>query len=58
MRLFLLFFTLLSANTSAFYFEDNADDFLSLSLEELMHVQIKTGSLFSTTNLHRDCCYQ
>jgi len=49
MRFFFLIFFLLSCNTLAFEYDDDPSDFLSLSLEELMNVEIKTGSLFSST---------
>ena len=43
-------FVLYSCHSHAFYDDDdNSDYLLSLSLEELMNIEIKTGSLFTTT---------
>lgn len=49
MRFIFLLLLFFSYNTYAFNYEDKDDSYLSLSLEELMHVQIKTGSLFRST---------
>ena len=50
MRVLLIVFSLCSFHSYAFSYDDDNSDFLfSLSLEELMNVEIKTGSLFSST---------